>query len=399
MSSDSNEFLDFSLIIPSIQSKQVWVISPEDGSDCCDPPQAMFDALQNPADFPPLESAIVPGDRVALAVDPNVPMVSQIVLGAIKAIGLTEADAIDVVLGDEATSETVDAITEIVGDKVNVVVHQSSERGSLRYIAADVAADPIYLNRYLVDADLVLPIVTNHLGNADRVQDLTRVFPAFADSASRYRFQSKTEASENATPETAWQLGIHLMVTVSATKEGRVSSVIAETPFGAQQRLKQLERRPAFPEKPTLVVVSLDGDRQHQTWVSAARAVRLAAGQIESGGTIVVWTEIDSAPSGQLLALGSEVDQADEPDQSADGFPAWDDSAEAAQIFERFGQEYRLMVHSRVDRESIESIGLGVVGSVDELSRLSASFESCGVIRAAQFGTAAACRTETHAGG
>ena len=399
MSSDSNEFLDFSWIIPSIQSKQVWVISPEDGSDCGDPPQAMFDALQNPADFPPLESAIVPGDRVALAVDPNVPMVSQIVLGAIKAIGLTEADAIDVVLGDEATSETVDAITEIVGDEVNVVVHQSSERGSLRYIAADVAADPIYLNRYLVDADLVLPIVTNHLGNADRVQDLTRVFPAFADSASRFRFQSKTKASENATPETAWQLGIHLMVTVSATKEGRVSSVIAETPFGAQQRLKQLEQRPAFPEKPTLVVVSLDGDRQHQTWVNAARAVRFAAGQIESGGTIVVWTEIDSAPSGQLLTLGSEVDQCDEPDQSADGFPAWDDSAEAAQILERCGQEYRLMVHSRVDRESIESIGLGVVGSVDELSRLSVSFESCGVIRAAQFGTAAACRTETHAGG
>ena len=386
MSSDTNKFLDFSSVLPAIQSKQIWSISADEVGETCDPPQATFDALLKPEDFPPLEAAIVPGDRVALAVDPNVPAVSQIVLGAIKAIGLTQSDAIDIVLGDEACDQTVTSVRDIAGEQVNVVVHQSSKRDSLRFVAPNASADPIYLNRYLVDADFVLPIAPARSSDGNRLRDVTNVFPDFADSASRYRSLSKARTSGRAAAGAAWQLGIHVMISVSARKDGSVLKVIASTPFGAQQAGKPSSGVTNFPEPPALVIVSLDGDAQQQSWANAARALAVAAECIAIGGTIVVWTKMDTSPAGQLLSLASNQPRPSEPEQTDDGFPAWDGFAEAADTFQRIGEEYRVMIHSQIDRETIESMGLGVIGSVDELSRLSSSFDTCGVIRAAQFG-------------
>ena len=41
-------------------------------------------ALAEPLEFPPLAAGIVPGDRVAIAVDEDVPCVAEIVRGAVE---------------------------------------------------------------------------------------------------------------------------------------------------------------------------------------------------------------------------------------------------------------------------------------------------------------------------
>jgi hypothetical protein len=388
MGTGHNKSVDFSELIPAIESKQVWELEPSDERECNDLPQAVYDALQNPVDFPPLDSAIVPGDRVAIAVDPRVPSVAEIVLGAAKAIGQTEAGAIDIVLTDEARRETLDSIRDVVDSDVNVLVHHSFDRDGLRYLAADTAADPIYLNRYLVDADFVLPIVVSPRDETSESQDLTGVFPRFADSASRLRAASNADQQANDTSGLAWQLGIHVMVSLMTARNGRVTAVIVGTPFDAGQRMKELQQKaPEFPETPSLVVVSLDGDGQQQTWGNAARAVSIAARHADTESTIVLWSEIDSPPTGQLLTLASDSDANArlEPVESGDGFPIWDDTVLIAETIRQVASEHRLLIHSSIDRETIESLGLGVVESADELTRLSESFDSCGVIRAAQF--------------
>lgn len=378
-----NEWVDFSPLISALRSKQVWEFDPSDEEECRDLPQAVFDALQSPVDFPPLEAAIVPEDRVAIAVDPNIPSVADVVQGAIKAIGLTQASAIDVVLTDEASETTLHAIRDLVDSDVNVLVHHSFERDGLRYLGADQDADPIYLNRYLVDADFVLPIVAARPGDLDGIVDVTGVTPAFADSASRLRFASTSGQQLDA----AWQLGIHLMVTVVPTKACRAATCFAGTPYDADQRRK-LSRSEmcCFPETPELAIVSLDGDPQQQTWSNAARAIRLATRHTDPGATIVLWSELESAPEGQLLTLSDDEEFTNEPIESDDGFPVWDETIWIAAEIRSVAAEYRLMIHSRINRETIESLGLGVVESVEELSCLSESFDSCGVIRAAQFG-------------
>ncbi len=146
---------------------------------------ATMAALQRPDDFPPLARAIVPGDRVVLAVDPNVPAIVDVICGVVAAIGQTDAAGIDVVLWDEASDATVEAIRAEVAPQSRVVRHASADRRQLSYLAADENADPIYLNRLLVDADFVLPIMAARFTDLRRPADRTGVYPWLADSAAR----------------------------------------------------------------------------------------------------------------------------------------------------------------------------------------------------------------------
>jgi hypothetical protein len=389
MSSPPHEFVDFAPLLSALRSSHVAELAGPSQQPCRDIPQATFEALQDPVDFPPLESAIVPGDRVALAVDPNVPSVAEVVLGAVKAIGQTEAGAVDIVVGDEARQKTIDAITEVVGDQANVVVHQSADRDGLRYLAADAAADPIYLNRHLVDADFVLPILVSRAKDVNLQCDLTGVYPAFADSASRYRCQAKQAPkndSDESSFDTAWLLGVHIMVSVLPTFDGSIEAVIVGTPNAVRERLQASDQETReFKDSPGLVVISLDGDSQQQTWCNASRAIAIAEQHVEPGGVIVLWSEIDTSPkAGRFGNRGGESISSDH-EHSGDGFPIWDDAIAAAETIERVSAEHRLLVHCQVDRDSIESLGLGFVGSSEELARLSEAFDRCGVIRAAQF--------------
>ncbi|NND96701.1 MAG: hypothetical protein HKN47_05160, partial [Pirellulaceae bacterium] len=163
-------------------------------------------------------------------------------------------------------------------------------------------------------------------------------------------------------------------------------SVIVGTPNAISRQLEiSAQEARAFKAAPGLVVISLDGDSQQQTWCNASRAIASAAKHLEPGGVIVLWSEIDAAPKAGQLGSGGGDNLSKDREQSGDGFPIWDDGIASAETIGRVGTDHRLLVHCQVDRDSIESLGLGFVGSAEELERLSEAFESCGVIRAAQF--------------
>ena len=51
-----------------------------------DPTLATRQALAEPLEYPPLVASMVPGDRVAIAVDETVPQVGEVVLGVVQAL-------------------------------------------------------------------------------------------------------------------------------------------------------------------------------------------------------------------------------------------------------------------------------------------------------------------------
>src|SRR4051794_24015920 len=72
-----------------------------------DPAAAMIEALAAPLEFPPLSAGIVPGDRVAIAMDSAVPSLAKVLRGAfdfLQRAGIEPAD-ISVVTDDELTAE------------------------------------------------------------------------------------------------------------------------------------------------------------------------------------------------------------------------------------------------------------------------------------------------------
>ena len=230
----SNE-INFSETIDQLDSGEVWVYETGARRECRDVSQATFAALQAPIDFPPLGAAIVAGDRVALAVDPNVPCLVEVIRGVAEALSHTDAAGIDVVLWDEATDRTVDAIGEEFGDSIGVTRHQSSDRGHLRYVAADESADPIYLSQRLVDADFVLPIAVdafasdlNFAFGAEwrNEQFQTRIGEEASWQAGDYAFQNSDPANPNfysdgVTPMGNLSIGAHGFAGFSPPQAGR----------------------------------------------------------------------------------------------------------------------------------------------------------------------------------
>lgn len=393
MSRPRTELLDFAAIIGQLKSKQVWEYQACTRIGCPDVPQQAFNSLQQPVDFPPVESAIVAGDRVALAVDPNVPDLVQVIHGTMKALGATGARKIDIVLWDEASNETLAEVQQSVGDSAQVSRHESSIRESLRYLAADEAADPIYLNRRLVDADFVLPIVAGRPRDTGCKHDFTGVFPAYSDSASRerHRAQNAEKLAEPSSespylPETAWLLGVHIMMCVTANAEGLVGEIQAGTPDAVRKQLTPPQQAPDdFPPRAALVVASLDGGLQQQTWCNAARAAAAASQYVQPGGTIVLWTEIDAPPKPTMLSTSDHSAADPEVLSPSDDFPRWDASVDSSRTLDRIASEYRLLIHAKLNEEAIEGMGVGSIATVEELIRLSQSFDDCGVLRAAQF--------------
>ena len=295
--------MNFESHLSEIASADCLTHRPVDSGACADPFEATLSALRAPLDYPALTEAIVPGDTVAVAVDPNTPQVLRILSAVIQLLQESNADSISVTVGDEALPSTMQAIAEVVGNAAEVEIHQPSNREALRFLGPDASAHPIYLNRLLVDADFVLPITSGRCGDLDCQSDLHGFFPAFSDSASRLRLLSHpAEAvAEAADPnEPAMLLGAQLMLSVTSSDSGEAAEI-----FSPEQRSgfrKRLQETPSHSRRlihqPRVVVASLDGNPQQQTWQNVARAAAAAARLADTSGTLVLWTNLSDAPTG-----------------------------------------------------------------------------------------------------
>lgn len=390
MSLPDHPKLNFESHLSDITSADCLQHQPSMADDCSDAFEAALAALSCPIDFPPMTAAIVPGDTVAIAVDPNTPQVSSILSAALQLVQKSDAASVSVVVGDEASSCTLKKIKAVVGDAAQVELHQPSDRESLRFLGPDALANPMYLNRLLVDADFVLPITSGRCGDLDRQYDLHGFFPAFSDSASRLRLFSPPQDTgpEIADPnEPALLLGAQLILCVSVSTTGEAADVIAGTASSIRKRLQETRQVSPKQAATPLVVASLDGDQQQQTWQNTARAAAAAARHSDPGSTIVLWTNLSDSPSGALLSIADEnveLPPFSEP-LSEDEFPFWDPTLAPADTLRRLVQEYRIILRSELNPEATESLGIGTIQSAAELSKLTDSFASCIVLRAASF--------------
>lgn len=395
----------FSSDVRRLESETVWEYdcgTKRSGLDVIDETVRTLDA---PEDFPPIDAAIVPGDRVAVVLDPNVPEITDVLTGVLRTLSQSDIGGIDIVLWDEATEETIGAVRDAAGDHP-VSVHTSQRRDELRYLGADDDADPVYLNRIVVDADFVLPVHAIRAWDVSMQRDLTGIFPSLVDSATKNRFlgavetASKNTAVAKMATETRWLLGVQLVLTVTANAEGQAGEIVAGTPEAIAKRIAPVSRKPdGFPPDAALVVASLDGNAQQQTWANAVRAAEAASRYSGNGGTIVVWTEIDTPPEGRLSCLDeARVDTAESDLEVSNGvagshggasgtdvFPAHDASQSWAVALRRVIAEHRVLFRTRLDPMTLEIMGVGAIESLSELEKLSKSFQTCGVLRAAQF--------------
>ena len=307
-------------------------------------------ALAAPLDFPPLHKAVVPGDNVVLAIEPDVPQSAEIVAAVVESVvqGGVSAEDITVlrVEGDPHASsdDPRAALPANLRDGVHLATHHPGKRGDLSYLGADQHDQPIYMSRRILDADVIIPIGSVRLDSPLGYGGVhAPLYPTFADDEARGRclIAQNGQASDDAIPrcakrsaarphaparrngavtqhdaeQVAWLLGVLFCVQVVPGPADSVLHLLAGRLEKVRQRGRQLGREAwefDVPRRADLVVAAIDGGGPQQTWDNIGRAVAAAQRVVKENGMIALCTEVSETPGPALrvAAQSESVDQA-----------------------------------------------------------------------------------------
>jgi nickel-dependent lactate racemase len=356
-----------------------------------DPAAAVIAALAEPLEFPPLSAGIVPGDRIAIAVDDAAPCIASIVRGAVQALQNAGVDPeeISIITSDAQTSDLCREELTCIEPGPRFVVHDPADDKNLCLVGATRRGVPLLVNRTIFDADLVLPIGCARYGRESAYDSL---FPRFSDAATvqKYRTPAQLDAfaprngKRNEVDEAGWMIGVPMTVQVVPGHSETVAHVVAGEPQAVARRCDELCRQQWLlhsPQRVGLVVATITGAAQSQTWVNVGRALSAAESVLDDGGAVAICSNLVQ-PTGHSLGrlIGSpDLDAAARKifhDHDPDTWPAW----QVARALQR-GPVYFL---SRLSSETVEDLGLAPVESVDELVRLAHRCESYLLVEDAQ---------------
>ncbi len=276
-------------------------------------------AIAMPIGFPPLAKAVVPGDRVVLALDHDVPRgreISSALFDCLVGSGLDPADlTLLTVRANDSSPDLRELLPAAYRDTATVAIHDPDARDNLSYLAVGADDEPIYLNRLLTDADVVLPIGCLRCEPAiDYHGMFGGLFPTFSGRQTQDKlFASAVAHAERGEArcrekiqEAGWLLGVQFTVQVVPGPGGEVLRVLAGMPadvFQVGQAACQEAWSCAVPRPAQLVIAAIDGPAAEQTWDNVARALANARRVVSADGAIALCTSLDS-PAGPNVRTG-----------------------------------------------------------------------------------------------
>lgn len=372
--------------------------SPREGS-LEDTVFAMAAALVEPLEFPPLAEATVPGDRIALAVEWGVPQATSVVAGVVSTImeSATSPESITIVHAEDdphASSETwTSQLAQAHQDFVRVIKHDPSDRKSLAYLAVSRDREPIYVNRAIADADFLIPIgCIRPEGTLGYLGASAGLFPTFADDATQKRFRAPISCHstvhrnrrQREAEEAAWLLGSRFTVQVIPGTGDRVLRALAGDVDAVVSRGRELARTAwncVIPRRARLVVATIEGGPDQQTWENVAQSLSSALRIVDDEGVIVVCSSLQSPPGASLCRLAGchTLDSAEleiNRDRTPDAVAAW----QLVQTMRRV----KVYLLSCLGAEVVEGMGIGHVSHHEEISRLASRYSPCALLANSQ---------------
>lgn len=358
--------------------------------------------LSQPLDFPPLNRALVAGDRVTLAMDRGLPQAAAIVAGIWPVLAECGIESQDVLIlqpgGWKAVSSPTDPrglLPETVRTAVRWEIHDPTKEGSCGYLATSAGGERIYLARGVLDADFVLPIT---LASFDPLQGTRSPMSVFYPGLSTPEAFAKTHGQghrelrpEDDRPmrqlieEIGWLLGVQFAVQlVPGGRRGTTADVLAGGAETIQrQALQQLNAgwRATWPARAETVIVTVPTADGETTWDDVGQALETARNVVAHGGKIVVLSDLN-APAGagmELLRGQPSARAALQPlrEQAPPDLQAasqWANAADWARIY----------LLSRLESDLVEELFAVPLSEVAEVERLMATVEECAVIQTAQ---------------
>jgi nickel-dependent lactate racemase len=345
---------------------------------------AVEGALEAPLDFPPFASAMVPGDRIAIAVDSSIPKLNEVIQAVVSYLLKHggELDNISVVLSP-CTTAVLDWCRQQFPaefqEKLACYMHQPDQPGELGYLAAtEEDAAPIYINRRLLDADLVLPITCYRASSSISYSGVSGISPLFADNETIKQFSSLTQLGSKLdqvkrredADRTSWLLGIQCILQVCPAGHGNVAAFLVGTPGAVQKESeKEISTKLALaPQSPCdVVIAAIDGGANEQTWQNFARTLYLAKSLIKNKGTIVILSHLKVSPSSSLRRLtGLESAATIEKQLAKDHQP----DTLAASLIAEYASSCRICLQSDLGAEEVEDLGIAPISNDQQVEKI-----------------------------
>ena len=272
--------------------------------------------LSAPLDFPPLELAVVPDDRIVIALDRHTPGAAEIIAAVWSAFERRDIKPQDVSIlqpaswkADKLTDPRV-ALPAAVQKAMHWTIHDATDKKREGYLANSATGERIYLDREVIEADFVLPIGAVGFDPLLGFRSAgSAIYPGLSniDSMAKTRGQDHAELRpEDDRPlrqlqdEVAWLLGVLFGIQVLPGIAGQPAGVIAgameSTTSAARDWLKQnwfVEQ----PERCEILVAAVDADSAGTNWEQIGVALQTARNLVQRGGKVVLLTSLSAQPT------------------------------------------------------------------------------------------------------
>jgi len=336
-------------------------------------------ALETPVGYPPLGEAAVPGDRVVVTLQHGLPLVKQILAGASAAL----RDA-----GVEPSHATFLCTQEMARSDSRLERHDPTNTKDCSLFGVTRSGQGLRMNRKLCDADVVLPIgLTTVDLDQQQCDKYGGLFPHYCDekTIAHYRDCKKVDSAKHGEKRrreidsSGWLLGVGMTVQVVPGAGGTVVAVLAGEPTAvaqaATEKYREVWSRPVA-ARAELVIATITGPTGEQSWDSFARALAAAQSVLEPGGAIAICSELADAlgPSLRRLLGSGDYDRLErklQRDRFAD--------SRTALLVCRALEQGPIYLHSQLDANVVEGLGLAPIASDAELLRLTKSYR-CPVV-------------------
>ncbi len=358
-----------------------------------DPAAAVAAALSHPEHFPPFRKAVVPGDRVVIAVDAGTPQLGAVSAGAVHTLleASVQAHDITILVPSEAAAgqwkqESLAAVPGDLAGQIQVAIHDPEAEDELSYLAATAEGHPIYLNRLLCDADVVLPVETARVDSSlGYLGAHACLYPAFSDRATQARFripaattvENQRQRHREESNEVAWLLGVQFAVQIIPGPGDSILHVLAGQVDEIGEHGQRLCREAwaySVPRAANLVIASIAGGQQQQTWENFGRALYAASQVCTDEGTIVLCTELRCRPGPALRRLIGHGQSGDMLNRLSN--VSSPDAVSASLLIEACESKHVYLL-SGLSEQTVEDLGLGFVSEPGDIGRLSQRHASC----------------------
>ena len=353
-------------------------------------------AFDEPIEFPPLALALMDDDHIAIAIEDGVPEANTIACAVIRYLVQhgTRQEMITIVLGSDNQDWRDRLAAELQSRElggIKVVKHEPTQHDSHGYIAASESADPIYIQRDLVEAEVVLPIYCIRTPDSPSASDKYGMSPSFADASTQHRWNlawlddnaHHLHLQEKLSHEVGWLMGIQFSIAVVPACDGSVATILGGKPDAVFRQASELIRPLGGTQagEHSLAVAFVEGDWTQQSWMNVARAAAHADMQLDSFGSIVICTDLKHLSAG-ILQLGS-----DEPEEKLERQLLNSDleDAFAAAVLCSIKSKRSIYLMSQLKSHQVESLGLAFVECPTDIERLCRESNSFCVMRSSQF--------------